>query len=127
MASSTSQRLPLCNQPIFHFNTKACSREGRAFLLLFAMTKTFISSEQAAKLLPRGKKVHTFIRVFGWMGADVDRAKVLAAFVSSQQVEIPRDAACFAHHLVVDMDGARTYIETNPNALRKLLPQYAAV
>jgi hypothetical protein len=44
------------------------------------MTKIFISSEQAAKLLPLGKKVHTFIRVFGWMGADVDRAKVLAAF-----------------------------------------------
>ncbi|WP_454743401.1 hypothetical protein [Cupriavidus necator] len=44
------------------------------------MSKIFISAAEAAKLLPRGKKVHTFIRVFGWMGADVDRSKVLAAF-----------------------------------------------
>ncbi len=84
------------------------------------MTTTYISPEQAAKLLPRGKKVHTFFKVFGWMGADVDRVKVLAAFESSRRVEVSPDAACFDHQLAVQLDGMRT---TNQKALRKLVPQ----
>lgn len=90
------------------------------------MSKIFISAADAAKLLPRGKKVHTFIRVFGWMGANVDRAKVLAAFESAKRVEVSQDAAYFDHHLAVKMDGMRTYIDTDPKALRKLQPQLAA-
>lgn len=83
-----------------------------------------ISAEHAAKLLPRGKKVHTFFKVFGWIGADVDRTKVLAAFASAQEVEVSPDAAaCFGHQLAVRLDGMRTYIDTNQKALRKLVPQ----
>ena len=89
------------------------------------MSKMMISAEHAAKLLPRGKKVHTFIRVFAWIGADVDRTKVLAAFESAKEVEISPDAACLHHHLVVEMDGMRTYVDTNPKALRRLHPQVA--
>lgn len=84
-----------------------------------------ISAEHAAKLLPRGKKVHTFIRVFAWMGADVDRTKVLAAFESAKNVEVSSDAACLGHHLVVQMDGVRTYIETDQRAFQKLHPSLA--
>lgn len=87
------------------------------------MSKIMISAEHAAKLLPRGKKVHTFFKVFGWIGADVDRTKVLAAFASAQQVEVSPDAACFGHQLAVRLDGMRTYIDTNQKALRKLVPQ----
>ncbi|CAN7777216.1 hypothetical protein LJR296_007753 [Cupriavidus necator] len=49
------------------------------------MSKTYISAADAAKLLPRGKKVHTFFRVFGWMGATVERSTVLAAFEKARQ------------------------------------------
>lgn len=82
-----------------------------------------ISAEHAAKLLPRGKKVHTFFKVFGWIGADVERTKVLAAFEAAQQVEVSPEAACFGHQLAVKLDGMRTYIDTNQKALRKLVPQ----
>ncbi|RWA55976.1 hypothetical protein AU476_05225 [Cupriavidus sp. UYMSc13B] len=88
--------------------------------------KIMISAEHAAKLLPRGKKVHTFFKIFGWMGADVDRTKVLAAFELAKQVEVSHDAACFGHQLAVKLDGMRTYIDTNQKALRKLVPQAAA-
>jgi len=91
------------------------------------MAKIMIPAEHAAKLLPPGRKVHTFFRVFGWIGATVDRTKVLAAFERAKQVEISPDAAFFDHHLVVKMDGMRTYIDTNPKALRKLHPQLATV
>ncbi|WP_018310738.1 hypothetical protein [Cupriavidus sp. UYPR2.512] len=90
------------------------------------MTKIMIAAEHAAKLLPRGKKVHTFIRVFAWVGADVDRARVLAAFESAKEVEVSSYAACLDHHLVIELDGMRTYINTNPKALRRLHPQVAA-
>ncbi|MFJ4291310.1 hypothetical protein ACIP1U_16225 [Cupriavidus sp. NPDC089707] len=89
------------------------------------MSKMVISAEHAAKLLPRGKKVHTFIRVFAWMGADVDRTRILAAFESAKEVEISPDAACLPHHLFVELDGMRTYVDTNPKALRRLHPQVA--
>ncbi|MGX0940405.1 hypothetical protein ACUXQ2_006505, partial [Cupriavidus metallidurans] len=35
------------------------------------MSKVFVTAEVAEKLLPRRRKVHTFIRIFGWQGADV--------------------------------------------------------
>jgi len=89
------------------------------------MEKIMMPADKAAKLLPRGKKVHTFFKVFGWMGADVDREKVLAAFQLAKEVEISPDAACFNHHLAVVMDGMRTYIDTNQTALRKLHPRLA--
>lgn len=89
------------------------------------MTKVMISAEQAATLLPRGKKIHTYFRVFGWIGATVDRQKVLAAFESAKNVEVSSDAACLGHHLVVKMDGVRTYIETDQRAFQKLHPSLA--
>lgn len=88
------------------------------------MSKIFISAAEAAKLLPRGKKVHTFIRVFGWMGADVDRSKALAAFEAAELVEVSPEAAVFDHYLAVQLDGMRTYLDTNPKALRKLFPTH---
>lgn len=90
------------------------------------MSKTYISAADAAKLLPRGKKVHTFFRVFGWMGATVERSTVLAAFEKARQVEVSPEAACFGHQLAVKLEGARTYIDTNQKALRKLVPQAIA-
>lgn len=91
------------------------------------MEKILISAERAAKLLPRGKKVHTFFKVFGWMGATVDRDAVLSAFAAAKEVEVSPDAACFNHYLAVMMDGMRTYIDTNQKSLHKLHPQLAAV
>ncbi|SCU86654.1 conserved hypothetical protein [Cupriavidus necator] len=90
------------------------------------MSKTYISAADAAKLLPRGKKVHTFFRVFGWMGATVERSTVLAAFEKARQVEVSPEAACFGHQLAVKLDGMLTYIDTNQQALRKLVPQAVA-
>nr|WP_116342799.1 hypothetical protein [Cupriavidus taiwanensis] len=89
------------------------------------MEKIMIPAAEAAKLLPRGKKVHTFIRVMAWMGADVAREKVLAAFESAKEVEVSKDAACLNHQLAIMMDGVRTYIDTNQRALRKQCPQLA--
>uniref|UniRef100_UPI003F498AC9 hypothetical protein n=1 Tax=Cupriavidus taiwanensis TaxID=164546 RepID=UPI003F498AC9 len=90
------------------------------------MEKIMIPAAEAAKLLPRGKKVHTFIRVMAWMGADVAREKVLAAFETAKEVEVSQDAACLQHQLAVMMDGVRTYIDTNQKALHKQCPQLAA-
>ncbi|MFC4518497.1 hypothetical protein [Cupriavidus pinatubonensis] len=59
------------------------------------------------------------------LGADVDRDKVLAAFQPAKEVEVSPDAGCFDHHLAVVMDGIRTDIGANQNALRKLHPQLA--
>lgn len=81
------------------------------------MPKIMISAEHAAKLLP-----HTFFKILGWIGADVDRIKVLAAFGSAHEVEVSPDAACFDHQLAVKLGGTRTYIDTNQKALHKLVP-----
>lgn len=90
-----------------------------------AMTRINITAEQASRLLPRGKKIHAFIRVFGWLGGNMDRAKILAAFHAAAQIEIAPDAAMFDHYLAVDLDGARTYIDTDTKALRRLFPNLA--
>ena len=86
------------------------------------MAKISITAEQASRLLPRGRKIHTFIRVFGWLGGNLDRAKILATFHAAAQIEIAPDAAVFGHYLAVDLDGARTYIDTDAKALRRLFP-----
>ncbi|NYI02879.1 hypothetical protein [Cupriavidus plantarum] len=88
------------------------------------MSKVFVTAAEAAALIPRRRKIHTFIRIFGWMGADVDREKLLAAFNTAKQVEISQEASCFDHYLAVKIDGMVTYIETNLKALAKsgLLP-----
>nr|WP_315595287.1 hypothetical protein [uncultured Cupriavidus sp.] len=88
------------------------------------MSKVFVTAEEAEKLLPRRRKIHTFIRIFGWMGADLDREELLEAFQAAKNVEVSQDAACFDHYLAVKIDGMVTYIETNLKALAKfgLLP-----
>lgn len=88
------------------------------------MSKVFVTAEEAEKLLPRRRRVHTFIRVVGWMGADMDREKLLDAFQAAKNVEVSQDAACFDHYLSVKIDSMETYIETNLKALAKygLLP-----
>ncbi|UIF88787.1 hypothetical protein KAF44_26355 (plasmid) [Cupriavidus necator] len=48
------------------------------------------------------------------------------SFESAQEVKVSPDAACLHHQLVVEMDGMRTYINTNPKALRRLHLQVAA-
>ena len=90
-----------------------------------AMSKVHVTAEQALRLLPRGRKIHTFIRVFGWLGGNLDRSKILAAFNSADQIEIAPDAAMFGHYLALDLDGARTYIDTDAKALRRLFPSLA--
>ncbi len=90
------------------------------------MTTIQISAVDAARLLPQKDEVHTFIRSLGWMGADVTREKALAAFKASVRVELSDEAAMFDHHLVVAMDGLRTYIETDQQALATLFPQFAS-
>nr|WP_315593794.1 hypothetical protein [uncultured Cupriavidus sp.] len=65
------------------------------------MTKILISAEDAEKLLPRRRQIHTYIRIFGWLGGKIDREALLAAFKAAQTVEVSRDAACFDHYLVV--------------------------
>ncbi|WP_232346510.1 hypothetical protein [Cupriavidus sp. USMAA2-4] len=110
-------------------DTEAGPGNGPAFLPILTtitMSKTMISAAEAAGLLPRGKKVHTFIRPFGWHGSDVDREAVLAAFEAAKEVEVSADAAIFHHHLAVQLEGIRTYVETHPASLRKLLPDIAA-
>lgn len=88
------------------------------------MSKVFVTAKEAEKLLPRRRKIHTFIRIFGWMGADLDREELLEAFQAAKNVEVSQDAACFDHYLAVTIDGMVTYIETNLKALAKfgLLP-----
>ncbi|WP_423194694.1 hypothetical protein [Cupriavidus sp. H18C2] len=88
------------------------------------MSKVFVTAEEAEKLLLRRLKVHTFIRIFGWQGADVDREKLLEVFHAAKSVEVSQDAACFDHYLAVTIDGMVTYVETNLKALAKfgLLP-----
>lgn len=61
-----------------------------------------------------------FVRVFGWLGGYVDRERLLKVFRAANNVEFSLEAACFDHLLVVRLDGARTYIETNPKAVAKL-------
>ncbi|MGC8213132.1 hypothetical protein [Ralstonia pseudosolanacearum] len=89
------------------------------------MTTIQISAVDAARLLPQKAEVHTFIRCMGWMGADVTREKALAAFKASVRVELSDEAAMFDHHLVVAMDGLRTFVETDQQALATLFPQFA--
>ena len=88
------------------------------------MSTTFVTAEEAEKLIPRRRSIHTFIRIFGWQGANVDRDSLLAAFRAAGKVEVSQDAACFEHYLAVKIDGMTTYIETNLKALAKfgLLP-----
>ncbi|WP_454056613.1 hypothetical protein [Cupriavidus sp. Marseille-Q8015] len=90
------------------------------------MSKIFVTAEEAEKLLPRRRRIHTFIRIFGWMGADMDREKLLDAFQAAKNVEVSQDAACFDHDLAVKIDGMETYVETNLKALAKycLLPPH---
>ena len=89
------------------------------------MTTIQISAVDAERLLPLKAEVHTFIRSLGWMGADVTREKALAAFKASVRVELSDEAAMFDHHLVVTMDGLRTFVETDQQALATLFPQFA--
>lgn len=89
------------------------------------MTTIQISAVDAERLLPLKDEVHTFIRSLGWMGADVTREKALAAFKASVRVELSDEAAMFDHHLVVAMDGLRTFVETDQQALATLFPQFA--
>lgn len=89
------------------------------------MTTIQISAVDAARLLPQKAEVHTFIRSMGWMGADVTREKALAAFTASVRVELSDEAAMFDHHLVVAMDGLRTFVETDQQVLAMLFPQFA--
>ncbi|PLQ00390.1 hypothetical protein CYJ10_12220 [Cupriavidus pauculus] len=84
------------------------------------MPKIMLSAEQASRLLPRRRKIHTFVRVFGWLGGYVERERLLKVFSAASSVELCLEAACFDHLLVVQLDGARTYIETNPKAVAKL-------
>lgn len=84
------------------------------------MSKVLISAAQAAKLLPRRKKVHTFIRVFGWMGGTADRDALLEAFNAVGDVEVSQVAAGFDHFLAIKTNGMVTYIETNLTALAKM-------
>lgn len=84
------------------------------------MTKVFVTAEEAEKLIPRRRRIHTFIRIFGWMGASVERDKLLEAFQAAKYVEVSQDAACFDHYLAVKIDGMVTYVETNLKALTKL-------
>lgn len=88
------------------------------------MSKVFVTAEEAEKLLPRRRKIHTFIRIFGWQGDNVDRETLLKVFESAKSVEVSQDAACFDHYLAVRIDGMVTYVETNLKALAKfgLLP-----
>ena len=73
----------------------------------------------------RKKEVHTFIRSLGWMGADVTREKALADFKASVRVDLSDEADMFDHQLVVAMDGLRTFVETDQQALATLFPHFA--
>lgn len=90
------------------------------------MSKVFVTAAEAESLMPRRKKIHTFIRIFGWHGAHVDREKVLHAFQKAKTVEVSQEAACLDHYLAVNMDGIMTYVETNLKALARfgLLPPH---
>jgi hypothetical protein len=57
------------------------------------MHKVFISAAEAASSLPRGRTVHTFIRIFGWRGAGF---------------------------LAVKINGMLNYIETNMQRLAEM-------
>lgn len=52
------------------------------------MSKVFVTAEEAEKLLPRRRKIHTFIRIFGWQGDNVDRETLLKVFQSAKSVEV---------------------------------------
>ncbi|QET03967.1 hypothetical protein FOB72_17545 (plasmid) [Cupriavidus pauculus] len=88
------------------------------------MSQIFITADEAEKLIPRRPKVHTFIRMFGWLGGHVEREKLLAAFDAAETVAVSQDAACFDHYLAIKIDGMVTYVETNVRALARfgLLP-----
>ena len=93
------------------------------------MSKIFVTADEAEKLLPRRRKIHTFIRIFGWQGDNVERAALLEVFQAAKKVEVSQEAACFDHYLAVKIDGMVTYIETNLKALAKfgLLPPHRKV
>ncbi|MCK4120432.1 hypothetical protein ACI2UK_24315 [Ralstonia nicotianae] len=90
------------------------------------MTTIVISAAEAECLLPNKNEIHTFIRHMCWMGATVDRVKVLEAFNAAQQVELCGAVGRMKHQLVVSMDGVRTYVETDQQKLAKLFPNLAA-
>lgn len=84
------------------------------------MSKLLISADEAEKLLPRRRRIHTFIRIFGWQGDNVDRDELLQAFRAAKTVEVSPEAACFDHYLAVKINGMMTYVETNLKAMAKL-------
>ena len=53
------------------------------------------------------------------------REKALAAFKASVRVDLSDEADMFDHQLVVAMDGLRTFVETDQQALATLFPQFA--
>ena len=56
----------------------------------------------------------------------MDRARILAAFHAAPHIEIAPDAAMFDHYLAVDLDGAKTYIDTDVAVLRQLFPNLSS-
>lgn len=91
-----------------------------------SLSKIYIKAEQASQLLPHGSRVHTFIRAFGWFGGYVDRVRILDVLHSAAEMEISPDAALFDHHMVVDVEGVATYIDTDARVLRRLFPHLAS-
>lgn len=77
-----------------------------------------IALSDAVSLIPSGDRVHTFQRSIAWSGCDVDRGAIVAAIETGGATLSP-EAAVFDHYLVVVMNGQRTFVETDPDALRR--------
>lgn len=77
-----------------------------------------IAVSDAVALIPAGEQIHTFQRSVAWSGCDVDRSAVVAAIETGGATLSP-EAAVFDHYLLVVMNGKRTFVETDPDALRR--------
>lgn len=90
------------------------------------MKNVKLTIEQAESVIALEERVHTFTHSFCWMGCDMDRSKILAAIKSNGGAELSDEAASFKHELLVFIDGAPTFIQTDSSKLSQLIGRQKA-
>lgn len=74
----------------------------------------WVDANTLIQLLPPSEAVHTVVPGVALLGADVPKSKIVALLTEKNGAYYDEEGLLGDHHIVVTMDGLKTFIECSP-------------
>lgn len=74
----------------------------------------WVNAQTLIPLLPENENVHTVVTGIAMFGADVPKSKIVKLLTDKNGAYYDEEGVLGNHHIVVTMDGFKTFIECSP-------------